>query len=155
MCLYMSPWHRQGNSGAPSGGDELERKMDRRNQWTQRLFLAWTHFTDLQLASRGRSNSLHACMRCRSCDSVICGFDRFVATSEPAKTTISVRQGIQSPLTLKQGWGIHGGWSRVGVCREMNREPLVFSHQEHHRWGLGRINAKNKMWSNSPGGCSV
>lgn len=37
----------------------------------------------------------------------------------------------------------------------MNCEPLVFSHQEHHRWDLDRINAKNKMWSNSPGGRSV
>lgn len=46
------------------------------------------------------------------------------------------------------------GWSKVDMW-QMNREPLVFSHQEHYGWDLERRNAKNKMWSNSPDGWSV
>lgn len=39
--------------------------------------------------------------------------------------------------------------------RQMNCEPLVFSHQEHYGWDREGRNAKNKMWSNSPDGWSV
>lgn len=50
-CVFTCHYDCEGNSGALSSGDELERKIDQRNQWMQELFLAWTHFTDLQHTS--------------------------------------------------------------------------------------------------------
>lgn len=62
--------------------------------------------------------------------------------------------GMECPLTLKLSDTERRGWSKVDMW-QMNREPLVFSHQEHYGWDLERRNAKNKMWSNSPDGWSV
>lgn len=62
--------------------------------------------------------------------------------------------GTESVLRLKPSDTVCRGWSKVDTW-QMNREPLVFSHQEHYGWDLERRNAKNKMWSNSPDGWSV
>lgn len=50
-CVFTCHHDTGGNSGALSGGDELEREIDQRNQWMQELFLAWTHFTGLRHTS--------------------------------------------------------------------------------------------------------
>lgn len=57
--------------------------------------------------------------------------------------------GTWSLGTLKDRVQKVGGGIDVCVCDEWTVKPLVFSHQEHHWWGLQRINTKNKMWSNS------
>ena len=42
-----------------SGGNELERKIDQRNQWMLERFLLWTHFTDLHNTSWGCLNCVY------------------------------------------------------------------------------------------------
>lgn len=47
-------------------------------------------------------------------------------------------------------WGVYGQY-----VQQSNDKALVFSHQENHCWGLERVNAKNKMWDDSPDAWSV
>lgn len=50
-CVFTCHHDTEGkNSGVLGGGDELERKIDGRNQWTRQLFLVWTRFTGPQRA---------------------------------------------------------------------------------------------------------
>lgn len=152
----MSPWHCGGNSGALSGGNELEKKIDQRNRWMRELFLAWPRFRAQQQAPRVRLK--RACERKQTKPYIVVNHSQaaffFYCTCGTSATCISSLWGIKCPLTLKLSDTERRGWSKVDM-RQMNHEPLIFSHQEHYGWDLERRNAKNKMWSNSPDGWSV
>lgn len=153
MCLYMSPWHCGGTSGALSGGNELEKKIDQRNRWMRGLFLAWPRFRAQQQAPWVRLTREREWTK----PYIIVNHPPvtlFHCTCGTSTICISSLCKMECPLTLKQSDTERRGWSKVDMW-QMNREPLVFSHQEHYGWDLERRNAKNKMWSNSPDGWSV
>lgn len=50
VSLHVTVTLWGGASAALTGGNELQRKIDRRNRWMHGLFLAWPHFRDPQKA---------------------------------------------------------------------------------------------------------
>lgn len=135
MCLYMSPGHRKGGV---SGSDEPERKIDRGNQC--RFSLAWTRFTGQPLvrAFRKRGQWGSRCFKSLVPSPFTVHAGNQVWKSTPSRVAVT----DQAERQVRR--------DASGLAR--HREVVAAERGSGRRRGGGeKENAKNKMWSNSPG----